>query len=93
MNKRINFNRVQPKAYDAMDALDTFLNETSISAIHKELIKIRASQINGCAYCVDAHSHNALKLGRIIAESVVNKCMEGSRRYFFKRRKIIVSND
>ena len=63
MKKRINFNSVQPRAYDAMDALDQYVNGTSVDKLHRELIKIRASQINGCAYCVDAHSHDALKLG------------------------------
>jgi AhpD family alkylhydroperoxidase len=63
MKKRIDFNEVQPGAYDAMDALDRFVNESSVDKIHRELIKIRASQINGCAYCVDAHSQDALKLG------------------------------
>ncbi|HTI10865.1 MAG TPA: carboxymuconolactone decarboxylase family protein [Puia sp.] len=63
MKKRINFNTVQPTAYDAMDALDQFVDASAIARPHRELIKIRASQINGCAYCVDAHSHDALKLG------------------------------
>jgi len=63
MNKRINFSTVEPGAYDAMDALDKFVNESSIDTLHREFIKIRSSQINGCAYCVDAHSHDALKYG------------------------------
>lgn len=63
MKKRIDFNVVQPKAYDAMDALDKFVNGSSIDKLQRELIKIRASQINGCAYCVDAHSRDARKLG------------------------------
>jgi len=63
MSKRIDFNTVQPAAYDAMDALDQFVNESSIDKVLKELIKIRASQLNGCAYCVDAHSRDARKLG------------------------------
>lgn len=63
MKKRINFNVVQPAAYDAMDALDTFVNGSSINKLHREFIKIRASQINGCAYCVDMHSRDARKLG------------------------------
>ena len=63
MSKRIKFNDVQPGAYDAMEALDKFVEEASIDKLHKEFIKIRASQINGCAYCVDSHSHDALKLG------------------------------
>ena len=63
MKKRINFNDVQPAAYDAMDALDQYINQSSLDKLHRELIKIRASQINGCAYCVDMHSHDALKMG------------------------------
>lgn len=63
MSKRIDFNTVQPGAYDAMDALDQFVNGSSIDKVLKELIKIRASQLNGCAYCVDAHSRDARRLG------------------------------
>jgi len=63
MNKRIDFNVVQQTAYDAMDALDRFVNQSSIDKGIQEFIRIRASQINGCAYCVDAHSRNARKLG------------------------------
>ena len=63
MSKRINFNEVQPNAYEAMEALDKFVDETSIDKLYREIIKIRASQINGCAYCVDSHSHDAMRLG------------------------------
>jgi AhpD family alkylhydroperoxidase len=55
--------KVQPAAYTAMRALDKFMQESSINKNHYELIKIRASQINGCAYCVNAHTKEALKLG------------------------------
>jgi AhpD family alkylhydroperoxidase len=63
MNKRIDFNETQPAAYEAMDALDQFVNASLIDKKHRELIKIRASQLNGCAYCVDAHSADARRLG------------------------------
>jgi AhpD family alkylhydroperoxidase len=63
MIKRINLGKVQPSAYDAMDALDQFVERSSIDSQHRELIKIRASQINGCSYCVDTHSHDGLKAG------------------------------
>lgn len=63
MNRRIDFNEVQPAAYDAMDALDGFVNGSSIDKVLREIIKIRASQLNGCAYCVDAHSRDARRLG------------------------------
>ncbi|MEP6513718.1 MAG: carboxymuconolactone decarboxylase family protein [Parafilimonas sp.] len=63
MKKRIDFNDVQPTAYDAMDALDKYVNESSIDKLHRGFIRIRASQINGCAYCVDMHSRDARQVG------------------------------
>ena len=56
MKKRISFSVVQPTAYTAMNALDKFVKESSIEKSYVELIKLRASQINGCGYCVDSHS-------------------------------------
>jgi AhpD family alkylhydroperoxidase len=63
MKKRIDFNKVQPAAYDALDPLDQYVTATPVSQHLKELIRIRASQINGCAYCVDAHSRDARSIG------------------------------
>ena len=54
---------VQPEAYKAMRVLENYLDTANISAVHKELIKIRASQINGCAFCIDLHTKDARKLG------------------------------
>lgn len=55
--------KVQPAAYKAMDALDTYIGSTGIDQRIQELIRIRASQINGCAYCVAYHSADARKAG------------------------------
>ncbi|HVX48893.1 MAG TPA: carboxymuconolactone decarboxylase family protein [Chitinophagaceae bacterium] len=63
MSTRFKMGKIQPAAYKAMDALDTFIGNSSIELRHQELIRIRASQINGCAYCVNYHSKDARKLG------------------------------
>lgn len=63
MEKRLNINETEPKAYKAMYGLEGYLASTQLSKTHKELIKIRASQINGCAYCIDMHTKDALKNG------------------------------
>ena len=63
MKPRFRMGNVQPAAYKAMDALDQYLKTTLIDPIHKELIKIRASQINGCSYCIHKHSKDARNLG------------------------------
>jgi len=55
--------KVLPKAYKALQGLDSFIRTSAIPVIQRELIKIRASQINGCAYCVDLHTKEALALG------------------------------
>ena len=62
-SKRIKMHEVAPEAYKAMLKLETYLHNTSLSPVEKELIKIRASQINGCAYCLNMHTRDARKLG------------------------------
>jgi AhpD family alkylhydroperoxidase len=89
MSRRINFNDVQPSAYDAMDALDKFVDETSIDKLHREFIKIRASQINGCAYCVDSHSHDALKLGESLQKVLLISAWREAKNTFSEEERLL----
>lgn len=72
--KRKPIKEVEPASYDAMLVLEAYGKTCEVNPILKELIKMRASQINGCAYCLDMHTEDALKLGesarRIFALSV-----------------------
>ncbi|GAA4271186.1 carboxymuconolactone decarboxylase family protein [Aquimarina gracilis] len=61
--KRIQIDAVEPAAYEAMFVLEGYLTKSKLSATHKNLIKIRASQINGCAFCIDMHIKEAIKEG------------------------------
>ena len=74
LTKRINIKEVSPDAYKAMMALENYIEKANLNPLYKELIKIRSSQINGCAYCIDMHTRDAKKLGeserRIYALSV-----------------------
>ena len=63
MNTRIDISQVLPEGYNAMLGLEKYLAGTSLTKTHKELIKLRASQINGCAFCLDMHSKDARKHG------------------------------
>jgi AhpD family alkylhydroperoxidase len=63
MEKRVNILETQAQAAKAMYGLEGYLATTQLSKTHKELIKIRASQINGCAFCIDMHTKDALKSG------------------------------
>lgn len=71
---RIKINEIDPEAYRAMMGLENYIKESKLNPLLKELIKIRASQLNGCAFCVDMHTEDAIKSGesmrRIFALSV-----------------------
>lgn len=63
MNDRIDINEIQPEAYKGMFAVERYLSNTELDTTLKELIKVRASQINGCAYCIAMHTKAALEHG------------------------------
>ena len=59
MTKRIDFSRVGHGAYRAMAALEQHVQQSGLDKTLIHLVKLRASYINGCAYCVDMHSKDA----------------------------------
>jgi AhpD family alkylhydroperoxidase len=63
MEKRISVKQTEPGAYKAMLALENYLKTSKLTNTHKELIKIRASQINGCAFCINMHAKEARNNG------------------------------
>ncbi len=63
MSTRISLSQKAPKAYQIMLTFEAYLDQTSLTPIQKELIKIRASQINKCAFCLNMHTEHALKIG------------------------------
>lgn len=63
MKTRFLIEKIDPKGYAAMLGLEKYVMSTSIDKTLKGLIRIRASQINGCAFCIDMHTKEARKLG------------------------------
>ena len=63
MSKRVVIRAIEPKAYEAMYGFENYLAQTNLEASLKELIKIRVSQINGCAFCINLHTKDARKMG------------------------------
>lgn len=59
MGTRLNYGKAAPGAMRAMNGLETYIANCGLEAPLKELVRLRASQINGCAYCVDMHSLDA----------------------------------
>ncbi len=63
MTERINYSKVVPGGYRAMSGLEKAVRESGLEPSLLDLIKLRASQINGCAYCLDMHWKDARARG------------------------------
>ena len=63
MQQRLDFYKAGPAAIKAMLGLEERIGKSSIEKSLADLIRLRASQINGCAFCVDMHTADARKRG------------------------------
>jgi len=63
METRIKIDELEPKAFQSMLGLESYLSAIDIEPRLKKIIKVRASQINGCAFCIQMHTEEARKAG------------------------------
>jgi AhpD family alkylhydroperoxidase len=63
MEVRIHHSKANPGVLQTMFKLEGFIKESGLDPVLYEIIKIRASQINGCAYCLDMHTQKMSSLG------------------------------
>ena len=63
MKPRMNFFQAAPDTIKALSALETQVQGSGLEQSLIELVKTRASQINGCAYCINMHTQDARKHG------------------------------
>ncbi len=63
MKQRLNYAAVSPKGFSAMRALEDHVRQSGLDHPLLELVKTRASQLNGCAFCLDMHTKDARAAG------------------------------
>ena len=63
MSNRKTLQQADPRAFQTMLGFEKYLAESPLTKTHAELIKIRVSQINGCAYCLNKHTKDARAAG------------------------------
>jgi AhpD family alkylhydroperoxidase len=63
MKARMNYRAANPQAFQAMFQLEKYVRESGVDETLLELVKIRASQLNGCAFCLDMHTKEARSKG------------------------------
>jgi AhpD family alkylhydroperoxidase len=63
MSQRMNYNAAAPAGMKALDAVYGYVRQSGLPSRLVDLVFLRVSQINGCAYCIDMHSRDLLKAG------------------------------
>lgn len=91
MEKRINILETEPGATKAMYGLAGYIEKSALTKTHQELIKLRASQINGCAFCIDMHTTDALKQGETTQRIVLLNAWREVNDLYTKEDRIVLA--
>ena len=90
MSTRFDMATTDKAAYKAMLGLEGYLQTISLHQIQKELIKIRASQINGCAFCLDMHTKDALKYGETPQRIFLLNAWRETKELFTEEEQVLL---
>ncbi len=63
MEQRLGYSKAAPEGIEILHKLESYIKKAGLEADLVELVKLRASQINGCAYCIDMHTKDARSQG------------------------------
>ena len=86
MSQRLNFYGIAPKAFDPLIAVEAVIKAGTLEHNLLELVKIRASQINGCANCLHMHTSDARKAGETEARIYLLNAWRESNLYSARER-------
>lgn len=88
MIKRLNHNEVVPGAMKALAGVHGYLHgQTDLPKLLIDLVFLRASQINGCAYCIDLHSRDLIKQGMAVGKLLLVPVWEEAGDLFDRRER------
>ncbi|WP_374462214.1 carboxymuconolactone decarboxylase family protein [Chryseobacterium taeanense] len=90
MSARFDWTTVHPAAYKAGIGMEESLKNSFLTPIQKELIKIRASQINSCAFCLNMHTKDALKYGETPQRIFLLNAWRDAKELFTEEEQIIL---
>jgi AhpD family alkylhydroperoxidase len=87
MSNRIDYIKASPEGYKAFGAVYVTLQKSGLPQELVDLVYLRVSQINGCAYCIDMHTHDLLKLGVTVDKLVLVPVWRDSGDVFTTRER------
>lgn len=87
MSKRIDYNQVAPAGTKALGGVYAYILQSSLSQALVELVYLRVSQINNCAYCLDMHTRDLLKKGQKIEKLALVQAWAEAGHLFDERER------
>lgn len=91
MGNRIDYAKASPEGYKAFGGVHVTLQKCGLPQKLIDLVYLRVSQINGCAYCIDLHSRDLLKLGVTVDKLVLVPVWRESGEVFSTRERIALA--
>lgn len=90
MSDRLNLREIIPDIHQIFMQVSHAVANTGIGKLHQELIKIRASQLNGCAYCLHKHTVDAITEGEDPKRLYVLAAWGEAKNWFSKEEQVIL---
>lgn len=87
MNQRIDYSKAAPEGYKAFGGVHLYVQNSGLPKALIDLVYLRVSQINGCAYCIDLHSRDLLKQGLAVEKLVLVPVWHEAGAVFSERER------
>jgi AhpD family alkylhydroperoxidase len=91
MTTRLDYTQASPEGYKAFGGVYVYLQNSGLSKALIDLVYLRVSQINGCAFCIDMHSRDLLKQGLAVDKLVLVPVWHDARDVFTARERIALA--
>lgn len=91
MSNRLDYAKASPEGYKAFGGVYVYLQNSGLSHELIDLVYLRVSQINGCAFCIDMHSRDLLKLGVSVEKLVLVPVWRDAGSVFSVRERVALS--
>lgn len=91
MTQRIDYASAAPEGYKAFGNVYGYLLKTGLPAELVDLVYLRVSQINGCAFCIDMHSRDLLKLGVAVEKLLLVPVWHEAGSLFTPRERVALA--
>ncbi|MGY2138816.1 carboxymuconolactone decarboxylase family protein [Pseudomonas reactans] len=91
MTTRLDYTQASPEGYKAFGGVYVYLQNCGLPKTLIDLVYLRVSQINGCAFCIDMHSRDLLKQGLAVDTLVLVPVWHDARDVFTARERIALA--